>query len=587
LRRNPTTAVAVAALIALAGIIGPVVWQSKAPRPPAATGIAVLPFENSGNKEDTFFADGVQDDILTKLAKTDLKVISRTSVMTYRGAHNTRQIGEALRVSHVLEGSVRRNAGRIHLNTQLIDTRTDTQVWAEQYDRDLNDMFAIQGEIAQKVAEQLHAKVSLSAKRSIELPPTTDLAAFDLYTRAKTLLLTIYFSVTSDQNARQAIELLDQAVARDPAFFEAYYQLVFVHGFMYANLNDRTPTRLALAEAALQAATRLRPNAGETHLARATYLYFGQRDYDSALDELAKARPTLPNDPRICELTGYILRRHAQQEGGLRQLERAAELDPRNFVILVQIALSNQFLRRYSEEVAALDRALDVIPTDAATQGIRARVDFYWKADTRSLRQTIEAILTRNPGAISEAADSWFVCALADRDAVAAERALVAIGDNICWEDDSIKLSRSFGEGLLARLLKDEARAQTAFTKARLEQEEMVRARPDYGPALCMLGLIDAALGRKEEALREGRRAIELLPVELDSMNGSRMRVYFAIIAAWVGEKEIALQQLPAAVHAEGGDMVANYGALKLLPFWDPLRGDPRFEKIVESLAPK
>src|SRR5438874_603318 len=226
LQRNPTTAILTGSLAALAAVLGVIFWNSELVHPPPSTGIAVLPFENlNPDKENAVFADGVQDDILTKLDKVaDLMVISRTSVMAYRGARNIRQIGEALHVSHVLEGSVRRNAGRFHLNMQLINTRTDGHVWAEEYDRDLNDMFAIQSEIAQKVAEQLHAKVSLSAKRSIELPPTTDLAAFDLYTRAKTLLLTIYFSMSADQNVRQAIELLDQAVARDPAFFEAYCQ---------------------------------------------------------------------------------------------------------------------------------------------------------------------------------------------------------------------------------------------------------------------------------------------------------------------------------------------------------------------------
>src|SRR5437588_10710623 len=538
LQRNPTTATMAGSLAALVAALGVIFWNSELVHPAPSTGIAVLPFENlNPDKENALFADGVQDDILTKLAKVaDLKVISRTSLMAYRGARNIRQIGVALHVSHVLEGSVRRNAGRFHLNAQLIDTRTDGHVWAEEYDRDMNDMFAIQSEIAQKVAEQLHAKVSLSAKRSIELPPTTDLAAFDLYNRAKTLLLTIYFSMSADQSVRQAIELLDQAVARDPAFFEAYCQLVYAHSINYAQLKDSTSTRLRLAEPDIQAATRLLPDAGETHIARAHYLYMGRRYYQGALAELATARRSLPNDPRLLELTGFILRRHGQQEEGLRQLERAGELDPRNFVNLQQIALSNQFLRRYREEAAALDRALDVVPTDAATQGIRARVEFYWKADTRPLRQTVEAILTRNPGAIPEAADSWFLCALADRDAAAADRALVALGDNPCWDDDAIKLSRTFGEGLLARLLKDEARAQVAFTKARLEQEQIVKAQPDYGPSLCVLGLIDAALGRTQEALREGRRAIELFPVERDSMNGSRMPDYFTIIAAWAGE---------------------------------------------------
>jgi serine/threonine-protein kinase len=203
------------------------------------------------------------------------------------------------------------------------------------------------------------------------------------------------------------------------------------------------------------------------------------------------------------------------------------------------------------------------------------------------MHETIDSILANNPGAISDAADSWFVCALADHDRTAAERALVALGDNPCWGDTAVSISRSVGEGFLARMMKDEARAYAAFTKARLEQEKIVQAQPDYGPPLCVLGLIDAVLGRKEEALREGRRAIELLPVEKDSLNGSQMLVYFAMIAAWAGEKETALQYLAANAQSPGGYIVSTYGALKLLPFWDPLRGDPRFEKIVASLAPK
>jgi tetratricopeptide (TPR) repeat protein len=218
----------------------------------------------------------------------------------------------------------------------------------------------------------------------------------------------------------------------------------------------------------------------------------------------------------------------------------------------------------------------------------RALVDFLWKAETQPLHKTIDSILTAGPSAISDTADLWFICALAERDPTAAARALVARGDNPCWVDGVVVLTRSFGEGLLARMTKDEAKAHAAFTKARLEQEKIVQAQPDYGPPLCVLGLIDAALGRKEEALREGRRAIELSPVEKDSFTGSQMLVYFAIIAAWVGEEDTALQHLAANAQSSGGQqLVANYGALKLLPFWDPLRGDPRFEKIVASLAPK
>ena len=554
-----------------------------------AKSIAVLPFENlSDDKQNAYFADGVQDEILTNLAKiADLKVISRSSVMQYKSgvARNLREIGEQLGVAHLLEGSVQRAANKIRVNAQLIDARTDAHLWAQTYDRDLADVFAIQSEIAKAIAEQLQAKLSPNEKAAIEKPPTTDLVAFDLYTRAKTLLILISFN--NQQSLQQAIELLNQAVGRDPAFFEAYYQLVYAHGYAYSVLGDHTPARLASAEAALQAATRLRPDAGETYLARATYLYYCLRDYNAALAELEVARRSLPNDPRIFELTGYILRRRDQQEEGVRNLERAVELDPRNPSTLEQLAISYQYLRRYPEEAAVFDRALTIVPNDVGTKANRALVDFNWKAETRSLHEAIDSILAAGPGAISDAADNWFLCALAERDPTATERALVALGDNPCWGDAPLTLSRSFGEGLLARMMKDDARAQAAFTKARLEQEKIVQAQPDYGPAHCVLGLIDAALGRKEEALREGRRAIELLPVEKDSTNGSQMLVYFAMIAAWVGEKDTALQYLAANGPSPGGWQVATYGALKLLPFWDPLRGDPRFEKIVASLAPK
>ena len=251
-RRHPTTAVAVASLIVLCGIVGLVVWKSELIRPRPATGIAVLPFENlSNNKEDTSFADGVQDDILTKLAKiADLKVISRTSVMQYRANRNMRQIGDALRVSHVLEGSVRKNGSRLHINAQLIDTRTDTHIWVEQYDRELRDMFAIQSEIAQKVAEQLHAKVLPAERLAIERAPTTDLTAFALYGRARNLLLATSSDVSGRANLLQAADLLEQAVTYDQAFLEAYCQLAHTHDRLYHLGYDHTPSRLARAEAA-------------------------------------------------------------------------------------------------------------------------------------------------------------------------------------------------------------------------------------------------------------------------------------------------------------------------------------------------
>jgi TolB-like protein/Tfp pilus assembly protein PilF len=556
-----------------------------------AKSIAVLPFENlSRDPDNAFFTDGVQDQILTDLSQiADLKVISRTSVMQYKSgvARNLREIGQQLGVAHVVEGSVQRAVNKIRVNAQLIDARTDAHLWAQTYDRDLADVFAIQSEIAKAIADQLQAKLSPNEKKAIEQPPTTDLAAFDLYSRAKSLLLTAGFSATAEPDLRKAIELLDEAVKRDPSFFDAYCQLARAHEHLYAVTgSDHTPARLALAEAAVQAATRLRPDAAETHLARAEYLYYGLRDYAGALAQLEIARRALPNDPRLFELTGYVLRRRGQQEEGLHNLQRAVELDPRNFLVLQQIAVSYQYLGRYGEAIAALDRALSIVPDNVETRANRALYELCWKGDTRPLHQTIDSILVQGPGAIAPAADVWFMCAVAERDSAAAERALIALVDNPCWGESAIILSHSFGEGLLALMTKDEARARIAFEAARAQQEKTLQAQPGYGPTLCVLAMIDAGLGRKELALEEGRRAIALMPMEKDVNNGSRVTQYFAITAAWAGEKELALQQLETGLRAPAAAQVLSYGALKLLPFWDPLRGDPRFEKIVASLAP-
>ena len=489
---------------------------------------------------------------------------------------------------NLLEGSVQRSGNKVRVIAQLIDSRNDADLWAQTYDRDLADVFTIQSEIARAIADQLQAKLSPNEKKAIEQPPTTDLAAFDLYSRAKSLLLTVTFSVTGEPDLRKAIELLDEAVNRDPSFFDAYCQLAWAHELVYAVLGfDHTPARLALAEAALQAATRLRPDAAETHLARAQYLYNGLRDYAGALAELQIAWRALPNDPRLFALTGYILRRRGEQEEGLRNVQRAVELDPRNFDTLQQIAVSYQFLGRYSDAISALDRALAIVPDNLETRANRGEFYLFWKADTRPLHQTIDAILAQGSEAIVSAATSWFSCALAERDPAAAERALVALGDNDCWDEGAINLSRSFGEGLLARMTKDEARAHTAFEAARAQQEKIVQAQPNYGPALCVLALIDAALGRKDAALDEGRRAIALTPLKKDVNNGSRVLQYFAITAAWAGDKELALQQLETGLRAPDASLMLSYGVLKLFPIWDPLRGDPRFEQIVASLAPK
>jgi TolB-like protein len=587
LQRNPTVAAMVTLSLALIGAVGVIVWKSELFHQTATTGIAVLPFENlSNDKEDASFADGVQDDLLTKLAKiAHLKVISRTSVMEFRGKHNTREIGDALRVSHVLGGSVRKTGAWLHINAQLIDTRTDTHVWVEQYDRDLKDIFAIQSEIAQTVAERLHAKISSAEKLAIERPPTADLTAFDLYNRAKNLVLAWGFSNSDKVNLLRAADLLNQAVAHDPTFFQAHCQLAWIHDQLYYFHFDRSPERLALAEAAIESAFRLRPDAGEAHLARAGHLYRAYVDYDGALGELETARQTLPNDARLFELEGYIERRRpdGNEEAAIHHLEHAIDLDPRNTFLLAQTAISYDHLRRYLKEKAVLDRALAIEPDNAANKVSRAQVEFHSKADTRPLHQLIDELRAKEPGVIQSVADSWLTCALAERDHIAAANALAALDEDSVG-NEVVKYSPRFVEALIARMQNDDARAQSAFTAVRAEQEKVVLAHPDDAGALCVLGLIDAGLGRKEEALREGRGATELLPVQKDAIGGTRIIVCFAMIAAWIGDKSLACDQLSTVLRYPTSP---TYGQLKLLPWWDPLRGDPCFEKTVASLAPK
>ena len=586
-QRNPTAAGIAVLSLALVSAVGVIVWKTDLFRRPATAGIAVLPFENlSNDKEDASFADGVQDDLLTKLAKiADLKVISRTSVIRYHGQQNTRQIGNDLGVTDVLEGSVRKTGAWLHINVQLIDTRSDSHIWAEEYDRDVKEMFTVQSEIAQKVANQLHAKISSAEKSAIERPPTADITAYDLYSRAKNVVLAWSYNSNEKANLFKAADLLSDAVAHDPTFFQAYCQLVWVHDQLYLFRFDHTPERLALADAAVESAFHLRPDAGEAHLARAWNLYGGHRDYEGALTEIQTASQSLANDARLFELQGYIERRrpNGNLQEALHSFERAIEIDPRNVLLLQQTALCYDFLRRYREQAAIVDRLMAIQPDNIERKTWRAFVDFDWKADTGRLHQLIDSIQVTNPEAIPRIAEEWLICALAEHDADAAAKALATLGDNNVG-NETIKYSPRFLQGLMARMTKDDAKAQVAFNAARVEQEKLVRTHPDDAGALCVLGMIDAALGQKEQALREGRHAVELVPVEKDAKDGPRVIGYFANIAAWAGEKDLACEQLATAIRYPGP---LSYGQLKLLPWWDPLRGDPCFEKIVDSLAPK
>jgi len=585
-RRNPVVAGMAALLLVLGSTIGVMIWNGEMAAPPAASGIAVLPFESlSADKENAFFADGVYDGVSTKLAKVaNLKVISHNSVAKYRGARNTQEIGRALNVAYVLEGSVRRETGRIHLNAQLIDTRTDAHVWAQEYDRDLNDVFTLQSEIAQKIADQLGAEVSSTEKAAIQEPPTTDLVAYDSYLRGKDLINGISWSTRAKEDLMQAVQLLDQAVARDPLFFLAYGELAGAHDRIYFLGFDHTDARLKLSETALQSLRRLRPESGETHLALAQHLYWAYQDFDRAREELAIAQRTLPNESRIPLMAGYIDRRQGHMEKSLEEMKQALELDPRDFSILQQISLTYQLLRRYKETAATLDRVLAIAPNDIPTRVRRAWVDFQWRADPRPLHTTIETILGQDPNAAPVLVNQWLDLALGERDPAAAARALAAMPTDGCY-DENIPFPNGWCEGIAARFRGDQIAARSAFTKARKELEQVVHDQPHYAAALCALGVIDAVLGNNGDAIREGERAVELTPAGKNALEGAMLTQYLAVIYAWTGDKNRAIERLAEAAKLPGSHV--TYGHLRLNPLWDPLRTDPRFEAIAGSLAPK
>jgi TolB-like protein/Flp pilus assembly protein TadD len=545
--------------------------------------IAVLPFENlSADPENAFFVDGLHDEILSDLAKiADLKVISRTSVMQYRTAakRNLREIAGELAVAHILEGSVQRAGNRIRLRAQLIDARTDVHLWAEKFDRPLDDVFAIQSEIAKAVADQLQAKLAPAEKAAIEQAPTANLVAYDRYLRGKKLVSMATFDTRRIDQTRHAIRLLDQAVAHDPAFLLAYCQIAGAHEQLYFSGVDHTPARLSLANEALDKALRLGPDRGEPHLAAASIQYRCYRDYGAALDELAIARRGLPNDPAVFELIGYITRRQGHWEQCMSNFERAAELDPRSWFLLQQTAGAYQMLRRFPDSVRILDRALATIPGDANTRVARALVDLDWHADTQPGFDTIQDVLSTDPSAVDEIAEQWFYLALCRRDFTEVARALASITPEGIIPVN-VRMPRSFCEGLAAYAEGDAAAVESAFSAASEEMEKLVREQPDYAEALSILGMSHAALGQKEAALAEARRAVQLFPLAKDGVMGPELLRNLAIVYGWIGEKELAVQQLDQLVKIPAP---ISYGQLRLHPWWDPLRDDSRFERIIEE----
>ena len=550
--------------------------------------VAVLPFDNlAGEGHNSYLADGVQDEILNDLAKVaEIRVISRTSVLQYRNRtqRDLRKIAKELGVAHVVEGSVEIAGNRVRVNAQLIDTRTEAHVWSESYDRDLSDVFAIESEVAEKIAFQLKAKLSPEQKAAIGARPTNDLMAYDEYVHAKNLIANAVFNEPRSEQFFEAVRLLESATARDPSFALAYYELAHAHDQLFFSQFDRTERRLALANDAIQSVRRLRPNSGEAHLALAKHLYWGYLDYDRARQELNAAQRLLPNDSICLLLSSYVDRRQGRWDDSIKKMLDAAELDPRNYFILQQLAITYFNLRRYSEQAVTLDKALGIAPKNIVLRLQRAEIPLSSRADTELLRATCKAILADEPDSIHTIAKWLLYVALYDRNSEDATRALSQMPVDATWGKENVFLPRSWCAGLVAQLNGDQATSIEQFHSARQQVAIASAEKPDDPLTLCALGMIDAVLGNKDDAIREGQRAVELLPLEKDSIDAAVLRQYLAIIYAWSGEKDLALQELRRCVTIPGN---LTYGQLRLDPMLEPLRADARFAEIVASLAPK
>ncbi len=569
----------------LAAALGIWLWL-QASQQAEAKSIAVLPFANqSDEKANEYFVNGVQDEILTGLSKiADLKVINQASVMrfTAKAARDPIAIARKLGVSHVLIGSVQKVVDRVRVHAQLIDARSNSQIWGDSYDGELADVLTIQSKIAGQIAAQLQLKLSSQEKAAIAERPTNDPLAYDHYVRAKGLIHDAVFSQRGKEDLSDAVQLLTQATTRDPLFFLAYYQLAHAHDQLYQRF-ERTQSRLALAEAAIQVLQRLRPDSGETHLALAKHLYWAGRIHDRARQELEIARQSLPNEAVVPLLLAYIDRREGRWDDSTRSFERARALDPENSLILQQLSLSFLQLRRFPEMAAILDQAIALEPNNIGLRAQRAAVDIDWRADTGPLHSLIEQLLSTDPAGAATIADFWLDLALCERDAAGAVRALAFLGADGC-QTNNIPFPRAWCEGLVARISGDEAAAQSAFLRARTALERLRQDDPNNGGALGALAMADAALGRKEEAIQGGHRAVELLPTSKDALNGPLLVGYLAIIYSWTGDNDAAIEQLERAT---GVPSYWSYGNLRLHPYWDQLRGDPRFENLVQSFAPK
>ena len=560
---------------------------NRAMSPNDRKSIAVLPFASlSENKNDAYFAEGVQDQILTNLAKvSDLKVISHTSVRQYKtGAErNMREIGRQLGVAYIMEGSVRRARDRLRINAELIDARTDAHVWADSYDRTSADLFAIQSELAQSIVTQLKARLSPRQKAEIEERPTQDLDAFELYVQAKAIVDS-YINATDVRAALlQALKSLDEAIQRDPNFASAYCYAARANSLLFFFDLDPTPDRISLAEAALNNALRLRPDSAEAHFARGDYYFRCLRDYDRAQEELAIARPGLPNSTPFFILSGYINRRHNHFGEAERDFSTAFALDPRNPNAYNLLADTYVLERRFPEAVHVYDNVL-AAGEQTPIVGFRRASSILWgSGDTGPFRDILTKFPDMEFAGGQTPARVWM--AMLDGNYAEAERVLIASPRQDFQDIDfSFYFPKSWYRAMVARAKGDSAGAMAAFRECREILAQRLIVKPEHARTIAVLAQVDAGLGQKDLAIREAQHAIDLIPVSKDIYDGALVLEGLAQVYTWSGDRDRALELLQKLLTMPG---YTNYGRLKLHPLWSPLRGDPRFEKIVTSLAPK
>ena len=554
--------------------------------------IAVLPFENlSDDKENEYFAAGVHNDILSNLAKVaDLKVISRTSVQQFKsGTRNLREIGLALGVAHILEGTARRAGNRIRVNAQLIDARSDAQLWGETFDREITDLFALQSELAQRISQELRANLSAREKTNLQTHPTRDILAYELFLRARELFHWAGSGYSYDKGA-DALRLIDEAIKRDPQFALAYGLASRLHSELFWFGYDKSASRLEKAKAAADAALELQSDLGEAHLAKAFYYYYGFRQYDVAQKHVTAAVRAIPNDADVLNTAGAIARRVGRWNEAASTLEQARDRDPRNLSVLWSLFESYLALHEYTKADGTVNDALSVSPAADFFVLARNAIALFRDGDTAPLRSALRKLpRSFDPGGATSTIALRL--SLMERDVEEADRVLAAcrhekLDDNglsgVAGALDGYTVPKSWYAGLIAQARGNESSARAAFEQAKQAVRDDLLQSPNDAKTLAMLALIHAAVGEKNEALGAAKRAGELLPIAKDSFDGPILATTLAAVSAKLGETDSAIRQLESLVGVPNGP---TPGTLRVEPEWDSLRDDPRFKKLAECVT--